>query len=197
MRIKSWRNRQTGPEHSLAVIHCRTHRVCFTLYPPGFTPYGRVPLVRLSPDGQPVERESDGQPFEGTLFQAVLDGCRGIAWPKESCDDSMHPRFITQQRHINRCILLLGLARGSPISCARALQVLRLPGLDIQQAREWVAGMKGFRHQSAATYKILAQLKENLSSFHALVTHAYDARLWARKQVPVCSGIGNATAKAS
>ncbi|NOY27214.1 MAG: hypothetical protein GXP62_15200 [Oligoflexia bacterium] len=38
------RERQTGPEHPLTVIQCKTHGRFFTIYPPGFVPFGRKQL---------------------------------------------------------------------------------------------------------------------------------------------------------
>jgi hypothetical protein len=35
------RERKTGPAHPLAVVRCRTHGRCFTIYPPGFAPFVR------------------------------------------------------------------------------------------------------------------------------------------------------------
>lgn len=190
IRRKCWRHRKTGPDFPLAVVHCRTHDISFTLYPPGFVPYSRVPLVLLGPCGNTVEREKR-RPFSGTLFQAVLDGARGVAWPKESYDGNMQPRFTTQKRHIQRCILILGLARGSPISHDMAVQTLRLPGLWIDQARKRVAREKGFQYQSATTVEILVQLDENRTTFTALVTHVNHACLWPGLQARR-SPLGNA-----
>jgi hypothetical protein len=44
------RDRKCGPGHALTVARCRVHELAFTLYPLGWTPYGRVPLIAVSPD---------------------------------------------------------------------------------------------------------------------------------------------------
>lgn len=39
------RVRKTGPTHPLVVLRCLVHACSFTVYPPGFVPYGRRQLV--------------------------------------------------------------------------------------------------------------------------------------------------------
>jgi hypothetical protein len=50
------RARKTGPEHPLVVAKCRKHGGAFTLYPPGFVPYGRSAIVPVDAQGQPIRR---------------------------------------------------------------------------------------------------------------------------------------------
>ena len=45
VRRHSTRARKCGPEQELTVLRCRTHGVAFTVYPVGWTPYDRAPLV--------------------------------------------------------------------------------------------------------------------------------------------------------
>ncbi len=40
------RARKSGPQHCLCVATCRTHGTAFTLYPPGYAPYRRQPVLR-------------------------------------------------------------------------------------------------------------------------------------------------------
>ena len=69
-----WRDRLTGPRHPLLVVRCRTHGVAFTLYPPGYVPYGRVPVVCRVDDGSDVDRT-------GSLLGAALAASGGESWP--------------------------------------------------------------------------------------------------------------------
>ena len=60
------RARKTGPQIPVTVMHCRTHRRAFTLYPLGHIPYGRVAVAPVGLDGEVVfsmEREprADGK----------------------------------------------------------------------------------------------------------------------------------------
>lgn len=50
------RERKCGPGFALTVVRCWVHGVAFTLYPLGWTPYGRAPVVG-----------------DGSLFELVLE----------------------------------------------------------------------------------------------------------------------------
>jgi len=58
----------------VAVYH--GHGRYFTRYPPGWTPWGRIPVKRVV--------ESATGPWESTLFVAALDAAAGVLWPEES-----------------------------------------------------------------------------------------------------------------
>lgn len=106
------RHRKTGPAHALSVVRCRTHGASFTLYPPGYAPYRRQALLRLSPSG--VEVEADGREygdFEGTLFEAALDAREGRGWARESATAIPDRWWGTQGRHLRLAARLLGLDR--------------------------------------------------------------------------------------
>lgn len=88
-----WRERKTGPGFPLAVARCKTHGLSFTLYPPGFYPYGRERLAPVASDGSVLQREpgadADGEDgvspsvardFDETVFGAALDAARGRRW---------------------------------------------------------------------------------------------------------------------
>lgn len=64
------RSRIFGPTMPLAVLHCHTDGRFYTLYPPGYVPYGRQPLLHVDIDGNalaPAAPEQD--PFEDTLLE--------------------------------------------------------------------------------------------------------------------------------
>ena len=66
------RERKCGPGYALVVLYCRTHHCCFTLYPPGYYPYARLPLLNLKPDG--ALSSTDGlerDPFDGTRLELI------------------------------------------------------------------------------------------------------------------------------
>lgn len=105
-----YRRRKTGPGHPLAVVHCRTHGAAFTLYPPGYAPYRRQSVLRLSHDGSPIlpEKHRDGEraDFDGTLFESALDArITGVA------------RELSEQMRVSIAMVLsvdcLGLREGS------------------------------------------------------------------------------------
>ena len=69
------RHRKTGPQHPLTTLRCRTHGHAFTLYPPGYAPYRRQPVMKLAADGKPIlgEEERYRREFGGTVFEAALE----------------------------------------------------------------------------------------------------------------------------
>lgn len=77
------RDRKTGPAFPIAVLVCSTHRRCFTLYPLGHFPYGRVALAPVGPDGAPLYSCAEGQAdclaWGTTLFAAAFALVAGVA----------------------------------------------------------------------------------------------------------------------
>ncbi len=114
IRAHAWRHRKTGPAFPLRIARCAKHRKYFTLYPPGFGPYAREPVIRCAPDGEDILTEKPQEPlaeFEGTLFQAALDADRGTAWARNSHNAIPRHWWSTQLCHIDEAERLLGLAR--------------------------------------------------------------------------------------
>ena len=107
------RHRKTGPSHALSVVRCRTHGASFTLYPPGYAPYRRHALLRLSPSGAAVEAASGREhaDFEGTLFEAALDAREARSWARDSTAAIPDRWWGTQGRHLRLAARLLGLDR--------------------------------------------------------------------------------------
>lgn len=185
--LSHWRKRSTGPRHPLAVVCCQTHGVCFTLYPPGHVPYGRIPLVELARDGVPIDKGRD-PPFRHTYFDAALDAAAGIAWPQSSLEGSLQPRFLTQTRHLHRCSLLLGLSgTASSKDREKVAEQLDIGGLILQQARsKLLAG--GFRASGQAICQVLMVLSESEPTSQRLATCGHYASIWPRNQRWMASG---------
>lgn len=161
------RPRKTGPGFPLTVARCHTHGCSFTLYPPAFGPYLRSPVLRLAPDGTPPlseEKDREGlEAFEGTLFQAALDGERRKAWARDSVDGIPDRWWSTQGRHIDLAQRLLGIARdiGARLRerIAGVLSVDHLFLLD--QAR---AEKDGHQARASAVCSVLRRLKRSAAS---------------------------------
>lgn len=74
IRQHDWRKRKTGPSVALRVLKCKSHRRAFTVYPPGYVPYGRQAWIPVDPRGYWVnEPESTGKDirFEGCKFRGL------------------------------------------------------------------------------------------------------------------------------
>lgn len=175
------RDRITGPCFPLEILRCRTHKVVFTLYPPGHVPYGRVPLVSVSPDGSPLgEGDSGAGQFEGTLFQAALDAAEGVAWPGESLEGYAVPRFPTQQRRLASGCLLTGVA--PVLSADLRTQMTALLGVSGQLVQEGTCQIEAcpasYRTQGQAIVQILDVFSRGQSEFDRLATCGYWVGLW-------------------
>ncbi len=179
---KDKRTRITGPiDYLLVVMHCKTHQVYFTLYPPGFVPHGRQALVPLGPDGSMFYSDR-GPPFEDSFFQAALDGSEGEAWVKESEEDSQMPRFETQRRHLTRSCKLFQLNSNSEKAREWTAELLNVPGLLLHQALNAMKKSKGYQVVASALRPLLERLSETRLTFQRLSACGYYAGLWPKNQ---------------
>ncbi len=117
-----WRARSTGPRHPLRVVRCRTHNVAFTLYPEGYLPYGRMPV--LSEPGEAGESDT-----KVSLVGAAIAAAEGQHWPEDIIEDERGPVGRTQRRRIKRLGMLVGFDRAQVES--EVLGVLGLNAIDV------------------------------------------------------------------
>ena len=88
--IKEYRPRKFGPGHHLTVYNCKNHRRSFTVYPEGWLPYGRRPLVG-----------------EQSSLEAVNDRKSGSIWPEYANNE--RPTRYTQSHWIRGWLKILGI----------------------------------------------------------------------------------------
>jgi len=158
IKAHALRRRKTGPTFPLRIAKCHTHHKCFTLYPHGFGPYARVPVIRCAPGGEDIQPEEPEKPlseFEDTLFQAALDAERGVAWARNSQNTIPRQWWSTQLRHLGEAARILGLTRGL-VDRVRDLiaATLRVPGLLLRE--HGVAS--GYRAIGEAVCAVLSQI---------------------------------------
>jgi len=157
-----FRERKTGPQFALCVMRCRTHETGFTLYPPGYPPWGRKPWVR---DGLVAKVEDDAQDnaewFRNTYFEAALDAAEGVFWPREKAIDSDFgtPSDLTQECHLSRSIRLLGIDQEASRRESFA-QLFSLPGQLLHEA----AGILGQQPHLADLGRVVRTLLEAIPS---------------------------------
>jgi hypothetical protein len=166
LRIDHTRHRKTGPEHPLTVLRCRTHDCAFTLYPPGYAPYRRQPVLQVAPDGRPIRGEGDGKEtdFDGTVFEAALDARRRRPWPRASgqgprdgpCPDPPERWWGTQGRHLTLAARLVGVAHD--LSDRVRSFIAAVVSVDTLQLREG-ACVTGYHHIGEAVCGVLARMK--------------------------------------
>ena len=127
--VHEWRHRKTGPEHRLMVVYCKTHGTYFTIYPPGYVPYGRIAVTPVN----------DEKTWSGTIFGSAMDETwrsayrytGGMCWQ-------------SHRRCVEKCGHLLGLS-GEFTVCENAAAILDVP-LHVQvsaRTRFAAAGLDG------------------------------------------------------
>ena len=133
------RLRKTGHCFPLTVLRCRTHETAFTLYPPGYTPWGREKWAPVAPDGTVLTCEGSASRFQDTYFEAALAAAEGIVWAreKEFDEDFRNPSFTTQRCRLDRAIRLLGL-KGDGAWREAFAQTLSIPGQKLHEAAQAV-----------------------------------------------------------
>lgn len=177
IRIHSWRGRKTGPLHDLAVLTCRTHGGFFTLYPPGFGPYLRKPVVR---DGLDRPTKSMGKRvldiFGGTLFEAALDAADGLAWERHRSAMGTTPdKWSTQCRQIDKAARILGL--DDPLHDDARAEIADALHVDAVLVKGHAAS-HGFRAQGLAIREVLEAMVDGSSVNDRLCVSGSLAGLW-------------------
>ena len=183
VKIDHLRQRQTGPAHPLAVARCRTHKVGFTLYPPGFAPYRRQPVLKIAADGSPVSTEEAGlrKDFADTVFAAAVDGADGRQWARESGDAERDGSWGTQGRHLQLAARLVGVGRDL-VDRVRESVATVLSGSGLRQREHSLA--KGYRALGKAVCDMLQQLRDSHASrAFALLVCGYFVGHWGE---PMC-----------
>jgi hypothetical protein len=139
------RERVTGPCHPLTVIHCKTHGRFFTIYPQGFSPYGRrkLPVQEVDIETAPA-------------LEAVCDAADDETprWPDFDDPEGVEPGWAsTQWRQICRWGRWLGLS-GSEAEGQRIAMALSVPLYEHAIARRRYRQGR-YRHRGRAILRLL------------------------------------------
>jgi hypothetical protein len=170
VRVHHRRSRKTGPSHLLTVARCTTHQVVFTLYPPGYVPYGRIAMAPVDSESQVLDEFADVVSAGGavdsetprqiawnaTFFRAARDGRNGLAWPRDGSTDAFGS-WRTQGRWIAISAALLGLTDGDADHWPLA-GPLGLPALTLREASVDYASAKGYVARGRAVTLLLDAL---------------------------------------
>jgi len=177
--IDHYRNRKQGPGPALCVMRCSTHDVGFTIYPPGWAPYARKALAPVGLDGSRIHVEEGTNRFAGTLFDAALDACNHLSWPKETDSGSIHPRFTTQIRHLERSAFLLGI---HPVLHERlreeTAQILEVPGQLLHDGAALIKVHTGYLNMGQACSNVLESIPDSNAIFESLVQAGSNLCFW-------------------
>jgi len=146
----AYRLRKQGPGHRLLVVRCTAHGIYFTLYPPGWTPWGRKPIA--------------GRPADETMLDAALDAAcdaaSGVLWPRHQGQEQDGGKVArAQSRRIAHAARWLGLWGGDVLEDA-VFEALGLDSLDAhRKARQEWANAPGRRRRGQLVVDILRELQ--------------------------------------
>lgn len=156
-------------------MQCSTHRKYCTIYPLGYTPYGRTCLLCVAADGSKVLDLGDGaERFRGTQFDAALDAAQGKQWQGRST-----PSFTTQVNHIQRIAVMLGLEPDlSDDERLSIAQTLPLSTLFLQAGADCFRNNPGLEEAGQAICTILKELPDTTLSFERLAEAGFQTGLW-------------------
>jgi hypothetical protein len=115
-----WRTRKYGVEHPLACFICREHDCSFTVYPPGWLPFGRRPVVCVTASGFDIGGLEDSvEAWADTAFGAAVDAGAKRLWPvtaggckewEERYGREAYGVRRTQARHVAGVLMFMALS---------------------------------------------------------------------------------------
>ncbi len=155
------RTRKTvGPWRWVAVYYCTAHRKYFTVYPPGYVPYGRTPLVALAPDGsEPVRDPSAGTSLPpGSYLSAAQDAAEGVCWPRDGTTDSVGGVRSTQRRRLSRTAQMLGLVSDHPPTPSTVAGVTGLAEGRLVETAKKLGQARGLRAWGQSVMQVIGSL---------------------------------------
>lgn len=176
-----FRERKTGPQFALCVMRCRSHEIGFTLYPPGYPPWGRKPWVRDGVVAKVEEEVEDtAKRFRNTYFDAALEAAEGVVWPREKTLDSdfSTPSDLTQECHLSRSIRLLGMNQ-EPSRREIFAQLFSIPGQILHEAAAIIGQRPPLADLGRAVRTVLEAIPSTLTSiFESLAICGAAVGLW-------------------
>lgn len=173
------RKRSTGPCIELTVLRCRTHRLGFTLYPPGYVPFGRQRLALVAPDGHVIELEVAGvEAFTDTLFGAALDASKRTQWTRARKGGSDR-WWSTQMRRVDAAVQVCGVAPDLEASVREAMaQALRVETLLLRDGADAIARRPGYWHRGQAVRAVLERVLSGPCVLERLLVSGFLAGRW-------------------
>lgn len=177
------RARKTGPQIPVTVMHCRTHRRAFTLYPLGHIPYGRVAVAPVGLDGEVLfstEREplADGKRSPawratrfGPAFAAIHD-------PTVKLTDPRWWATETEER-LAPSAALLGVHPALSVPEADEIAFrLEIPRLVLRQAADEYARARGRADRGRVLVGVLDQLGTDVCLLDRVLAAGAHAGCW-------------------
>lgn len=156
----SFRNRKTGPEIALRILHCKLHDRHFTVYPTGHVPHGRQALAKVDLGGKPIK-------------------CLEEPEHEDSALDTQPVGEKTLRRRIERDALLLGLAPSLPRRVVEEIRdQLGVVGCDHHAARERFQQADSLQERGSTILDTQHQVTTDSSRVLRLLAAGFLSNLW-------------------
>ena len=179
LNINHRRERSTGPCFPLTVMRCRPHQRGFTLYPPGYVPYGRIGVAAVAPDGSLILGPDGAERYRGTVFEASFEAAEQKAWHREHRGGSSKRWWGTQLRRLALAARLLAVAPG--VASRRREEVAEILCIDLLLLSEQAQKMReaqGYQQRGAAIREVLDALPTSRFLPERLLECGYLAGCW-------------------
>ena len=157
------RERKTGPQISVTVLQCRTHRRAFTLYPLGHIPYGRLAVAPVGLDGEllcSTEREPQAGGKHQPAWRSTLFGA-AFAALHEATVKVTDPRWWATEapERLAQGATLLGIHPDLSVQTADAIAFrLEIPRLVLREAADAYACARGWAGRGHVLVGVLGEL---------------------------------------
>jgi len=207
---KDWRSRLFGPIHDLRVLGCKTHKIFFTVYPPGWGPLLRRPVIELAPDGsvihgdgEDIPTNSSNQDDHGGLapqvkehldyppFRAAIDLAAGIQWPpdRETSYAYNIPEppgvYRTQARHIVKVSRFFGLSDGLDDDYRlKTAMTLNVPTQEIIDGAVRARDGPGLKGVAAEISRLLGKTAPLQMTLKRILDQGARANFWGTPVIP-------------
>lgn len=156
--LSYYRDRKTGPCFPLAVLYCRVHDRSFTVYPPGYMPYGRSRVAPVGPDGRVVGEAGAPLDWRGTFFVAALDAYAGSAWHRR-CAGGTDRWWSTWCRLLARAAELMGVDPEQGLELRHQVaETLAVDTLVLIEGAACIAVAPGYRSRGRAVVGVLSAI---------------------------------------
>lgn len=175
--LHHYRRRKTGPQIPLMVARCHRHGAAFTVYPPGYVPYGRVAVAPLDLQGREVIATEPESPVaaSGTIWEGTADAAAGLRWPETG--GAMGSRR-TQGRRLAMGAVLFGL-HSEPRVRERVAEALKVAALPLHEAAQRYCALVSWRERAQVLLGLLARcVPRGLP--RAVLAAGYLTGLWGR-----------------
>lgn len=173
-----FRERVTGPGFRLQVMSCDPHGH-FTVYPPGFVPFGRTAVAPVGFSGEVHAGDPHAAPaikWRRSIFEAPVALAAGPAWQRD-----LGRTDRLQRRHSESAARILGLSPDiESIAVERIRGVLDLTGIAHEKARRDFAGARSNARRAALLLPLPAAVVLDSGVGARILSAGFLAGLWGR-----------------